>query len=210
MTKLTWKQVIAVLLITIASTAGTASADSLWQRRSPARANLFHDTLAHRVGDVLTITISESTQVTNREDNSMSKSTDAGGTFSLDTSSGGGFGSHAASADFDSSTSSNREFEGNANYRDSRVFNDQITVTVIDVLPNGNLVVSGRRCLTIAGEQRTLVVSGVVRPFDITPTNSVSSRLVADFRSVYDGTGAERSFTKQGWLGRTANRIWPF
>ncbi|MCA9066040.1 MAG: flagellar basal body L-ring protein FlgH, partial [Planctomycetaceae bacterium] len=110
----------------------------------------------------------------------------------------------------DTSTSSNRSFDGEASYSDSREFTDQITVTVVDVLPNGNLLLSGQRCLTIAGEKRTLVVSGMVRPIDIGPDNRVNSRYVADLRTVYEGNGPSRKYVRQGWMGRAMNRIWPF
>jgi flagellar L-ring protein FlgH len=210
MRKLSWKNVVALLVLAVVTTGQACQADSLWQRRSPQRASLFEDVKARRVGDLLTIVISESTEVRNSEDNSMSKQTSAGGTFDLDTQSTGGLGAQSASANFDSTTTSNREFDGEAAYRDSRRFTDQVTVSVVDVLPNGNLVVSGTRCLMIAGEKRTLVVSGVVRPYDIGTSNSVSSRLVADFRSVYDGDGPPRHFTHQGWLGRAVNKVWPF
>ena len=209
MKKMLWKEAITIVLVVLVA-APAVHADSLWRRRSPQRAHLFEDALARRVGDLLTIVISESSQVTNRENNSMSKATSTGSAFEMEAGSGGGFGTSSASASLDHTTSSDREFDGDASYNDSRVFNDQITVTVVDVLPNGNLVVSGKRCLMIAGEKRTLVVSGIVRPNDISQTNAVNSRLVGDFRSVYDGVGPSRKFTHQGWLGRTVNKIWPF
>ena len=165
MRKLMWKEVVALLLVAICAGMPDARGDSLWKRRSPQRASLFEDALARRVGDLLTIVVTESTQVTNRENNSMSKETSDGGDFLLEASSGGGFGTGTASASLDTSTSSDRQFDGDASYRDSRVFTDQVTVSVVDVLPNGNLVVSGKRCLMIAGEQRTLVVSGVYQRF---------------------------------------------
>ena len=85
-----------------------------------------------------------------------------------------------------------------------------MTVTVVGVLPNGNLVVEGRRCRVITHETRVLVVSGVVRPLDIGPYNTVQSSFIADFQVVYEGKGPESSFTNQGWLGKIVNYVWPF
>lgn len=60
---------------------------------------------------------------------------------------------------------------------------------MVDVLPNGNMIIAGKRCLTIAGEQRTLTISGVVRPIDLGPDNKINSTLIADLRTVYEGDG---------------------
>lgn len=210
MKRLTWKE--AILLAVAAAVAGTIScqADSIWERRNPQRAHLFHDSRARNVGDLLTVVISESTTVGNKENTALNKSSNAAAVFDFESSSGGGFGEQEATAGLDVSGSTKRGFQGGATYNDSRRFTDQITMTVVDVLPNGNLVVSGQRHITISGEQRTLNVSGMVRPIDIGPDNRVSSRYVADFRVVYDGEGPSKRFSKQGWFSRAANKVWPF
>ena len=187
-----------------------ARADSLWKKRDPQRAYLFYDSRARNVGDLLTMIISEASEVDNSEDRSMNKNSSNGASADYSASSGGGLTSQAATASLDFASSAKRVFSGKANYRDSREYTDHITVTVVDVLPNGNLVISGRRCLSIAGEQRTLVISGVVRPIDIGPDNKISSRYVADLKTVYEGEGTSKKFTRQGWLGRAANKVWPF
>ena len=71
-------------------------------------------------------------------------------------------------------------------------------------------VLSGKRQLMIAGEERTLSVSGTVRPIDIGPDNRVSSRYIFDPNIYYDGEGASRKFTRQGWVSRAVNKVWPF
>lgn len=185
-------------------------ADSLWKKRDPQRAYLFYDSRARNVGDLLTLIISESSEVENSENRSMDKNSSNGASADYAASSTGGLATQAATASLDFASSAKRAFSGKANYRDSREYTDHITVTVVDVLPNGNLVISGRRCLSIAGEQRTLVVSGVVRPIDLGPDNKISSRYVADMKTVYEGEGTSKRFTRQGWLGRAANKVWPF
>ncbi len=210
MKNMSWKE--ALLLAGVAMIWGNVSghADSLWQRRNPQRAYLSHDSRARSTGDLLTLVISEATTVGNRENTELNKSSNASGVFDFESSSSGGFGEQAATAGLDISSNAGRGFQGGASYNDSRRFTDQITVSVVDVLPNGNLVISGERCLTITGEQRTLKVSGVVRPIDIGPDNRVSSRYVANFRSVYDGAGASQKFSRQGWMSRAVNKVWPF
>ena len=204
------KQFLALLSLTVLTTAKPSPADSLWNRRNPQRASVFNDSHARSVGDLLTVVISESTQIGNQEGTALNKSANADTAFDFASASGGGFGEQGAAASLDASGETTRGFSGNATYNDSRRFNDQITVTVVDVLPNGNLVIAGKRCMTISGEQRTLNISGIIRAIDIGPDNRISSRFIADFRTVYDGQGVSKKFTRQGWLSRAANRVWPF
>lgn len=187
-----------------------ALADSLWKRRNPRRAFLVDDSRARRPGDLLTIIISESTTVSNREGKGLSKETSANGVFDITAASGGGFGVSGANANLDFSKSTGRTFDGAANYQNSQRFTDRVTVTVTGVTSEGNLIVEGTRNIQIAGEFRTLHVSGVVRSIDIGPDNQVSSQLVGNMSAVYEGKGPERQFTRQGWLGRGMNKIWPF
>ncbi|MCA9160926.1 MAG: flagellar basal body L-ring protein FlgH, partial [Planctomycetales bacterium] len=95
-------------------------------------------------------------------------------------------------------------------YSVAQEFSDKITVQIIDVMPNGNLLLGGRRQRMVAGEIRTLIVSGMVRENDIGPNNTVSSGLIANFKVAYEGDGPESSFTQQGWASRFVNKIWPF
>ena len=81
---------------------------------------------------------------------------------------------------------------------------------MIDRLPNGNLVVSGSRDIVVEGDLRQLVLSGIIREFDIRDDNTVSSRNVAQLRIQYNGKGAETHFVNQGWLARRLNKWWPF
>ena len=83
-------------------------------------------------------------------------------------------------------------------------------MTVVDVLPNGNLVVEGTRRIAVQGDVRDIRLTGIVRQYDILPGNRVPSYLVADLRLTFDAQGAEQAFTSQGWLSRRFNRYWPF
>lgn len=210
MKRYSWKDGVLLMIVGLVSAHSTTQADSLWKRRDPQRAYLTRDSRARDVGDLITIDINVASEVQNQEDNAMEKNTGASASFDFDSSSGGGFGTSAASAALDSSKASSRSFDGAATYRDSREFTDHITVVVTDVLPNGNLVLCGQRNVTISGEQRTLVVSGVVRAIDIGPDNRVNSRYIADFKTVYEGEGASKKFVHQGWLGKAVNKVWPF
>jgi flagellar L-ring protein precursor FlgH len=201
---------MAVLACVSAIVPASVRGDSLWERRKPGRAHLFEDSRARRVGDLLTIVVSESTEVDNREDKGLAKSSSSSGKFDLSAASGGGFGISAADANLDFGKENDRSFSGEASYRNSREFSDRITVMVSQVMPNGNLVLTGHRNISIEGEDRTLIISGMVRPIDIGPDNTISSRYVANMQAVYTGEGTERRFVHQGWLGRKMNKLWPF
>jgi len=182
-------------------------AQSMWQHRDPSRVLMFRDVKARHVGDVLTIIVSENTDVDLKDERTLDKASNASGTFNFNGSTAGG---QSASANLDSATTSNRNFDGSSEFTVEREFSDRITVTVLDVLPNGNMLIGGKRRQVISGESRVLVVSGIVRPFDVRPDNTVQSRFIANLEVAYHGKGPESSFTNQGWLGRLTNKIWPF
>ena len=210
MKKIRLRDAIILCLSGIVTTSGHLKADSLWKRRDPQRSHLFRDSRARHVGDLITIVISESSEVQNSEDKAMDKSSSNAVTSDFEASSGGGLAEQASNASLDLANTAKRAFAGKASYRDSREYTDNVTVTVVDVLPNGNMVIAGKRCLTIAGEERTLTISGVVRPVDLGPDNKINSKLIADLRTVYEGNGASKRFVHQGWFSRAANKVWPF
>ena len=184
------------------------AADSIWERRDPRSAYLFMDNRARRVGDLLLVTVKESTGATNSEQRKLKKDTTASGKldFSGKTT---GTGSKAAAAAVSADQSSDRSFEGTANYESERRLLDEMEVTVMDVLPNGNLVIEGSRYRKVSNETRLLRVSGIVRPNDIGIPNTIESKYIANFHLVYEGGGVESRFTNQGWLGRVTNKLWP-
>jgi flagellar L-ring protein precursor FlgH len=192
------------ILSLLAVTAALAPGQSLWNPDRPAP-SLFADTTARAVGDVLTIVISESQIVKNKEDTEFSKST------SLD----------AALTNFDVfpnafeplpgvAGSSNREFTGEAKYDKEGRFETRLSVLVIDVQPNGNLVVEGRRRIVIDRETKCIRVTGIVRPYDVTVVNTVQSWQVANASVAYEGNGALTRTTNRGFLGELLDFIWPF
>jgi len=188
----------------------TATAEDLWEGRAPERTFLFVDTQARNVGDLLTVLISEETDVDQRDDRALSKSAGSGGAFELSGAATGSLGSQAGDAALDFTNTTNRNFDGSSSFRSARQITDRITLTVVDVMPNGNLVLQGMREIDVGRDHRNLLVSGIVRPVDINVDNTVHSRFVSELRVSYDGKGPETRFTNQGWLSRTANVLWPF
>lgn len=207
---LDWRWMTAGFISANVLAAPQAWADSIWARSQPEQGFLFVDSKARVVGDLITVVISETTNVENRDDRTMNKETSASEGFSLAGQAAGGLSGQSSSASLDISNESARDFQGGASFRSEREFVDRVTVTVMDVLPNGNLVLSGKRRVWIAGEEVTLVVTGITRNIDIGPDNAVQSRFVSELRLQYESDGAPKAYTQQGRLGRLGNRLWPF
>ncbi len=204
--------VSALVGITCLACCAIAPAQSLWQNRVDRWENPIADVRAMRAGDLLVVTIQESSNVQNRDQRQMNKqnqsSTTATGNFDLS----GVIGTASAGTDGDQETTATRRFGGDSQYRSERGFLDRFTVTVVDALPNGNLLVSGKRKIGLEGDARTLVLSGIVRAIDVSPDNTVPSSAVAQLEIRYESlpTSPEGAFVNQGWFAKKANRWWPF
>ncbi|MFO8008934.1 MAG: flagellar basal body L-ring protein FlgH [Candidatus Brocadiia bacterium] len=184
---------------------GTAGAESLWEHRQRDTAMLYSDNAAAEVGDTLTVLIADQSSFSLEGEREMEKTT-----------------AHSASANFDTavvdvtlpagrlSQDTSRTMEGSDEYTGTRTFSDSVTVTVKDKLPNGNLVIAGRKQRYIAGEEVVTVLNGIVRPEDVGGSNTVSSRLVAHLSLYYETTGSSDAFIKEGWANRILSYLWPF
>lgn len=181
-----------------------SQAGSIWAKREKNMKTIYADDVARQIGDVLTITITENSTVDNKAKRDMKKETDRSTAFD------GKLGNFADLGEFGMSAESDNELKSKADYKDERKFADNITVVVVDILPNRNLVVLGTRNRDISGDTQTIEVSGIVRPSDISFDNKVRSERVADFRIVSKNGGVSAPYTRPGWLGGILNVIWPF
>jgi flagellar L-ring protein precursor FlgH len=100
--------------------------------------------------------------------------------------------------------------DGKADYKDEREFTDSISVIIIDIMPNGNLVISGTRDRNIAGDIQEIEVSGIVRPSDIAFDNTIKSEQVANFSIISRNKGVAAPYVSPNWLGKIFDIIWPF
>lgn len=196
--------VLTVFAICLALPMAEAQAGSIWAKRDKNMRVLYADDVAHQIGDILTVKITEDSKVDNKAKRDLKKETDRSTTFN------GEVGGFADLGEFGLSAQSGNEMKSKADYKDERSFVDLITVVVVDVLPNRNLVVMGTRSRSIAGDIQTLEVSGIVRPSDIAFDNTVKSEQVADFRIVTKNTGIAAPYTRPGWLGKIFDIVWPF
>ncbi|OYP35227.1 flagellar basal body L-ring protein FlgH [Rhodopirellula sp. MGV] len=187
-----------------------ASAQSLFERRSVNQVDQYRDFVARQRGDTLSVMIAESTDVENRDERIMDKQGQSSSSQGFDYGFGGDVGTSVGDALLNTNSANQRGFTGDAEFRSARAINDRFSVTVVDVLPNGNLVIEGYRSVSVQGDVRRFRLTGVVRQYDILPGNTVPSYLVADLRLTLDADGAEQAFTSQGWLSTRFNRWWPF
>lgn len=198
---------VIVLIVFMLCSTTCLQAGSIWARRGKNMKDLYADDVARNIGDVLTIIIVENSKVDNKAKRDLKKdanrSTSFNGKLNIDhiLPSIPGFAMEAESSN---------ELKSKADYKDERSFTDYVTVIVVDILPNRNLVVMGTRNRNIAGDIQIIEVSGIVRPSDIAFGNTVRSEQVADFRIVTKNSGVAASYTKPGWLGSIFDIIWPF
>jgi flagellar L-ring protein precursor FlgH len=182
-------------------------AGSIWAKRGKTAPTVYADDVARKIGDVLTIKITEDSKVDNKAKRDLQKDTGLSSDFNGQL----GIGKVLPNVPgFTMDAQSGSDLKSKADFKDERSFVDQVTVLVIDILPNGNLVVTGTRDRSIAGDVQTIEVSGIVRPSDIAYDNTIKSQQVANFRIVTKNSGVSAPYTRPGWLTRIGNVIWPW
>lgn len=166
---------------------------------------LFEDRRARRVGDTITINLVErNTAQKNANASAGRTGSMTGGITASSRLPLGGLAGLNAEAEVES------DFAGRGAAAANNVFNGTITVTVIDVYPNGNLLVSGEKLVAINQGNEYIRFSGVVNPNNVTGANTVQSTQVADARIEYRGSGFIDESNTMGWLQRFFVAIMPF
>ena len=214
------------LLILVAAVSGCASADrSLVSGTTTARpraiasvpaspgslvpANgyrpLFEDRKARAVGDTLTIVLKESTSASRKSAASAARK--ASGDAAIKSASSIPFAAGLSGIGMSGTGEIKSEGKGTATAAND--FVGTISVTVMEVLPNGNLSVAGEKRLAVSNEEEVIRFSGVVSPHDVV-NNSVVSTQVADARIEYRGSGAADDAQSAGWLTRAMLKVSPF
>lgn len=169
--------------------------------------NLFDDRKAHRVGDIITITLQERMAARKSADNEISKSSST--EIVNPTLLGNVLG--AKGLDLGVDMGGSRSFSGDAEANQTNSLTGSITVTVSEVLPNGILRVRGEKWITLNNGDELIRISGLVRGDDVSTDNTVPSTRVADARITYSGTGAFANASQPGWLSQFfLSPLWPF
>lgn len=158
---------------------------------------LFEDRRARFIGDTITINIAEKTAAAKKSDTKAERTDDR--TLGVPTVAGLPFASFQGAK---LATNSETKFDSTGENTSSNNFTGTLTVTVIDVYPNGNLLVSGEKQIGLKEGEEFVRFSGVVNPINITAGNTVQSVQVADARIEYKANGFIDSAQVMGWLGR--------
>ena len=196
MSKQKWLAGMLAAALCMASLASTVSAESLWNNPNghPTK-NLFSDHRATGIGDIVTIVISESTITSASRNSSNEKS----GSVSL----GAGIGIF----DFLKAASANGsdKFNAKGSASSSNRVAGNVTVTVVDVTPNGNFILEGTQSIWQNRNEHKIVFRGTCRPEDISSSNTILSSRVADATVRFDGKGPLNAKQRQGILTQIFN-----
>ncbi len=183
------------VMLCVAGTAGICGAESLW--RDGKMGFLVVDNRATRVGDIVTVLVTENSSSDLKVDTNTKK--DATVAFNLSNFFGNttpGGNKNKTQLDY----TGNSEQKGSGNITRTGTVTAQIPAKVIRVLPSGMLVVEGRRALVVNEETQTLAFSGTVRPEDISPDNTVASTQVADAEITIIGKGILANKQRPGFI----------
>lgn len=184
------------------------SRGSIWQAAS---AGLVEDLKARRKGDIVTIAITETASA------SKEAKTNTGRDTTVNAGIPNFLGLENASFlknNMDLSKLINASVEstyaGTGSTSRKETLNATISAKVIEVLPNGNLLIEGRRNVRVNNEDQIIIIEGTVRPSDIGPDNVVNSIYIADARISYAGKGIISDRQSPGWLMNIVDKLWPF
>jgi flagellar L-ring protein precursor FlgH len=184
----------------------TPSPGSIW---AGATANnmMFTDRKARNVNDIVTIVIDENSAGANNANTDVKRdaTTTAGFTGFIQTNPD----THLTSG-YSVGGSSNNQLKGEGKTNRDGTLKGRVSARVVRVLPNGNFIIEGRRMLTVNAEDQFMVITGLIRPDDITSDNLIFSQYIADARIVYAGKGVVDDKMRPGWGTRILDWVWPF
>ncbi|HEX5052303.1 MAG TPA: flagellar basal body L-ring protein FlgH [Planctomycetota bacterium] len=201
----------ATIVTTIVLALATTVAAQNPYVRSGASIAVISDLRARNVGDILTVTIQEQHSVKSEDKVERTNDTSLAARLEAYTLSDKTFSANVLPK---VEVRKEQSFNGEAKQNSGSDVRASIAVVVIDVQPNGNLVIAGTRSVTVNDETRTLRISGLVRPLDVTSNNTVGSAQVADARIAISGDGANTRQVTRGPIGQLFDILiwaaWPF
>jgi len=191
---------------------------SLYSRRG---ASLFADKKDLQVGDIIQIIIDESlTSDTSNKRELTNSSSEAlgGGLVTPMTTNTSGLNSTVQKAaniansiggvEFNSKSDSS--FKGNVKAAVDESFSTTLSVIIEETYQNGNYYIKGSKEMLIDQQKQEIIISGVIRPYDITPDNTINSSQIANLKIMYKKDGEEQDVLHQPWGTRILKMLWPF
>ena len=181
------------------------SAQSLWH--DDVAKPMFADKRANSIGDILTIVVQESSSANKNDETKTEKQ--SSWTAAVSQFLFPGFLQYKGTTP-SVNYNSDLKHDGTGAINNSQTIVAQVAVKVIDVLPNKNLVIEGKRDTSFGGEHQTIILHGIVRADDVTVANTVLSYNVADATISIVGEGTVTDTTKKGWFSRILDKVNPF
>jgi flagellar L-ring protein precursor FlgH len=202
-----------------------AQAGSLWLKEGSTEQSMFADKIARNIGDILTIVVSEDTSTQQTARIKTYENTQGGtGIFPALNATLNGFvqalpswlskqsGGTVDENDVTIPTldiAAKSEWNGGGDTQNTLTLTNRTAVTVVDVLPNGNLVVEGAKIIRAGQESQYAYMRGIVRPIDIASDNTIPSTKIADAQVEFIPEGELTEAQKKGWLVRMWDKIRP-
>ncbi len=173
--------------------------------------DLYADRRANKVGDILLVEIVETSNAAKKADTETKRTSsiagDIGYLFRFDSWLKGKEGT-PGSKTVEATLSNN--FKGEGTTDQNSTVTATISARVIDITIDGNLVIQGYRQIRINNDTQHIILTGLVRPDDISPENSIKSSYIADARIEMNGEGVIADKQQPGWMARGVDMIWPF
>lgn len=181
--------------------------------------SLFADKKDLQVGDIIQIVISEDLtsksnnkrELTSTRDNSLGGGLLAAtGTNTLGGTVGSAANKFNSNLGVNFETNSSASDKGKVKTELDETFATTISAIIEETYQNGNYYIKGRKEMLIEGQRQEIIVSGVIRPYDITSDNSINSSQIADLKLLYDKDGTESDILETPWGLKLIRSIWPF
>ncbi|HOM05642.1 MAG TPA: flagellar basal body L-ring protein FlgH [Candidatus Kapabacteria bacterium] len=156
--------------------------------------SLFSDVKAFQVDDAIMVYIVEDTQADNNASTEERKSTELGG--------GVGFSTGTSNTNVSGNIGTNNNFRGSGRTTRNEKIRSRLSARVVEVQPNGNLLIEGKRTTKVNGETQTITIRGIVRPVDVNSDNSVYSYNIMDLTLLIEGDGTVSKTQEPGLITR--------
>ena len=202
---------LALALLALPCASIHAGQGSLWTDNTAQPRSIFADKKAHTVGDIVTIVIQENNGATRNNNTTTSKKASVDASIASFLYGPGASGLLTKGGAYPAMNyTTDNEFNGGGQINNHETITAQLSVRVIDVLPNGNLVVEGHRQTSYAGEKQDAVLRGTLRADDVTSANTVLSSQIADATIQFINNGVITDNQRRGWFTTIWQKLTPF
>ncbi len=205
------KQLSILIIATTMTLAVPAAshAQSLW--RDGTSKSMFADKRGSGIGDILTIVVQENSTATKSDETKTERQSSLNAAITSFLYSPGASGLLTKGGQLPAMAyTSDHKHDGTGAINNSESIVANVAVRIVDVLPNGNFVIEGKRDTSFGGEHQTIILRGVVRSDDVASDNTVLSYNVADATVQIIGKGTITDSTNKGWFNRVWDKINPF